>query len=89
MLKLEGANWVGDYRIEVMFSDGTGGVYDFAALLAKETALTVPLRDIQMFKCFFLELGALCWPNRLEFNPVSLHKNLQEAGKLRRISKAA
>ena len=51
--------------------------------------LTVPLRDALAFKRFFLELGALCWPNGLEFNPASLHKELHEAGKLRQIATAA
>ena len=89
MIKLVHASWTAEQKIAMAFSDGTEGVYDFAALLAKETALTVPLRDTQMFKRFFLELGALCWPNGLEFNAASLHRELQGAGKLRQISKAA
>lgn len=89
MIKLVHAGWVADSKIALAFSDGTEGVYDFATLLTRETVLTVPLRDVQMFKRFFLELGALCWPNGLEFNAASLHKELQDAGKLRQVSKAA
>lgn len=83
------ATWVADSKVALAFSDGTEGVYDFAVLLTKSTALTVPLRDEQAFKRFFLEMGALCWPNGLEFNGASLHKDLQEAGKLRQVARAA
>ena len=89
MIKVVHATWAGDSKVALAFSDGTEGVYDFAGLLAKETTLTQPLRDVEAFKRFFLELGALCWPNGLEFNGTSLHVDLQQLGALHQVATAA
>ncbi|MBA3772695.1 MAG: DUF2442 domain-containing protein [Ramlibacter sp.] len=83
MIKLVHATWVADSKVALAFSDGTEGTYDFADLLARDTALTRPLRNEDAFKGFFLELGALCWPNGLEFSGASLHQDLKRQGKLR------
>jgi len=83
MLKLVSAQWVGDSRISLAFSDGKQGIFDFEGLLSKEAALTVPLRNPQVFKRFFLELGALCWPNGMAFSASRLHRELDALGKLR------
>ena len=74
MIKVVHAQWAGDRKVALAFSDGSDGVYDFASLLSKDTALTQPLRNEDMFKRLFLELGALCWPNGLEFSASKLHR---------------
>jgi Protein of unknown function (DUF2442) len=75
--------------VALAFSDGSDGVYDFASLLSIDTALTQPLRNAEMFKRFFLELGALCWPNGLEFSASKLHNELAASGSLLHSEKAA
>ena len=85
MIKLVHAKWVAGSKLALAFSDCTGGTYDFADLLAKDTVLTRPLRKEDAFKGFFLELGALCWPNGLEFSGASLHQDLKQQGKLRQV----
>ncbi|UYM18526.1 DUF2442 domain-containing protein [Endozoicomonas euniceicola] len=82
MIKLNKAKWLGSQEIRLSFSDGSYGVMDFSPILAKKTPMTLPLEDEQYFCRFFLELGALCWPNGLEFSPTSLHEKLDKAGKL-------
>jgi hypothetical protein len=89
MIKIVQATWAGDTKVALVFSDNTEGVYDFAGLLAKDTVLTRPLRDVESFKRFFLELGALCWPHGLEFSGASLHEDLQQAGLLRQVATTA
>ena len=83
MIKLVHAQWVKDFEIALEFSDGSDGVYDFAQVLMRETALTLPLRRAGEFQRFFLELGALCWPHGLEFSGTSLRLDLLSARKLR------
>jgi hypothetical protein len=89
MIKLVHAKWVGDSKLSLAFSDGSQGVYDFDTLLAKNTELTLPLKDTVAFQRFFLELGALCWPNGLEFSASKLHNELAAAGALLNAEHAA
>jgi len=42
-----------------------------APILERDTVLTRPLRDPAYFSSFYLELGALAWPNGLEFSPAA------------------
>ena len=88
MVKVVRATWAGDSKVALVFSDGTQGTYDFTELLARDTVLTRPLRDEATFKQFFLELGALCWPNGLEFSAASLHGDLKQQGRLRHAATA-
>jgi hypothetical protein len=89
MIKLVHAKWVGDSKLSLAFSDGSQGIYDFDALLAKNTVLTLPLKNPALFQRFFLELGALCWPNGLEFSASKLHSELAAAGALLNAEHAA
>jgi len=82
MIKIIKAEPLNASQLRLTFSDGTQGDYDFAPLLARDTVLTRPLRDPDIFAGFFLELGALCWKNGLELSPAALHRELREAGKL-------
>ena len=89
MIKLIHVSLAGHSKLALTFSDGSEGVYDFTALLSRDTVLTIPLRQAQAFARFFLELGALCWPNGLEFNAMSLHAEMTQAGLLRQVAHAA
>lgn len=84
MIKITGATRVRDKVVNLEFSDGTQGSFDFSELLSKQTPLTIPLQAEEEFQRFFLELGALCWPNGLEFSAGSLHQRLDRAGALSR-----
>lgn len=84
MIKITKATYVLDHIIELRFSDGSTGKHDFAPLLERRTSLTEPLLDPGQFQRFFLDLGALCWPNGLELSPSSLHEKMSQAGELSR-----
>lgn len=83
MIKLVSAKILGARALRLTFSDGSEGDFDFAPVLARETVLTRPLEQPEYFDKYFLELGALCWPNGLEFSARSLHEKLKVAGALR------
>ena len=89
MTKIVHATHRHDHVLEIEFSDGSVGDYDLAPLLAKDTELTRPLLDPVYLKRFFLDLGALCWPNGLELSPLAIHQRLEKAGALRRASRVA
>ena len=89
MIKLTAVEPKDSYQLLLHFSDGASGVYDFAPFIAADTEMTAPLRDPDFFAHYFIELGALAWPNGLDFSAGSLHQRLQNAGKLQRSIKTA
>lgn len=89
MIKIIKAVYIEKKMIRLWFSDQSYGDYDLKPLIDRQTEMVVPLQNENYFSQFFLELGALCWKNGLELSPGSLHKKLQEQGKLRTGQKAA
>ncbi len=90
MIKLMQVEYRCDYTIYCEFSDGMAGMHDLQGLLtSSDTPLTVPLRDFVNFRKFFLRSGALCWSNGLELDPQALYWELEKAGMLISIQKAA
>ena len=83
MLKIRSAEYRGERVIRVTFSDGTWGDYDLRELVARGGEMVAPLADRQYFQGFFLELGALCWPNGLEFSATGIRIRLSDRGALR------
>jgi hypothetical protein len=83
MIKLVAASVLHDRVLRLTFSDGSEGDLDFAPILVRDTVLTRPLSTAEYFATFFLELGALCWSNGLEFSARSLHEKLKQLGALR------
>lgn len=79
----------GDYRLLLRFSDGTAGIYDFATFIEANTEITAPLRDHHSLAQYYIELGALAWPNGFDLSAESLHRRLHEARTLHRDAEAA
>jgi hypothetical protein len=89
MTKIVRAEHRHGYTIEVEFSDGSIGDYDLATTLARDSSLTRTLKDPEQFKRFFIDLGALCWPNGFELSPQAIYQRLRDSGGLRRSSQVA
>lgn len=89
MIKIVEAKGLHEYVIHIVFSDGSSGDYDVGPLLKRSTALTTPLRDRDQFNRFFLELGALCWPNGFELSAGAIRNELIDQHKLLEPTKAA
>lgn len=76
MIKILEATAVAPYQILLEFSDGTQRVWSAENLLATRTGtLLEPLRDTNYFQRFFLDAGALCWANGLEFSPERIYED--------------
>lgn len=82
MIKIVEATVVRGSTLRLEFSDGRAGDLDIPAFLARDTSLTRPLREPEYFRRFFLELGALCWPNGLELSAGSLYRAIEQRGAL-------
>lgn len=72
----------GGYQLALRFFDGAFGVFDFTQFVDAGTPMTEPLRDPAFFARHYIELGALAWPNGLDFSAGSLYRRLQETGRL-------
>ncbi|MBP8018726.1 MAG: DUF2442 domain-containing protein [Hylemonella sp.] len=78
MIKLLNARRVDTFKLEIDFSDHTQGVFDAATYLASRSGpLLEKLRDEVYFARFFIDAGALCWPNGLELSPAKVHELAQ------------
>lgn len=89
MIKIVGAKPVRDRVLRLEFSDGSSGDYDLAPLVARGTSLTSMLADEAYFRRFFLELGALSWPNGFELAPAAIHRQLKDRGSLKSSARVA
>ncbi|TRX01600.1 DUF2442 domain-containing protein [Candidatus Methylobacter oryzae] len=75
MIKILHATLITPYEIQLDFSDETRGIWNAETLLKeRKGTLLEPLRDADYFQRFFIDAGALCWPNGLEFSPERLYE---------------
>ena len=88
MIDVVGLRKIDGFRLELEFSDGTVGVYDFASLSERTGPMVEPLKDQAYFAKVFIEDGALTWPNGYDWDPIALHDEMKAAGLLRRADAA-
>lgn len=75
MIKILCAHYLGHFQIELTFSTHERGVFDGKKLLKKQGPLLTPLNDENFFQRFFIDAGALAWPNGLELAPSRLYED--------------
>jgi hypothetical protein len=63
---------VDNYRIQLIFNDGTSGTVDFMNWL--EVPVFQPLLDVAYFRRFFLDGGSVSWPNGADIAPETLYE---------------
>jgi hypothetical protein len=85
MIDVIGVRSLGDYKLEIEFSDDTIGVRDFSDVLQKTGPMAEPLKDTVYFQRVFIEDGALTWPNGYDWDPIALHDEMKQAKLLRRV----
>ena len=75
VIKVLNAHLADAFKLALDFSDHTHGVFDANAYLASRSVpLLDKLRDPAYFNRFFIDAGALCWPNGLEISPARLRE---------------
>lgn len=65
---------LGEYRLHLVFDDGTEGDVDVARLV-RFHGVFEPLRDVRQFKEVFVdpEGGTIAWPNGADLDPIVLY----------------
>jgi len=68
-------DYVKDYKIKLVFEDGTSGIVDLKKIIEKGGVFT-ELNDQNKFKLFFIheELKVLTWNNDIDIAPETLYK---------------
>jgi uncharacterized protein DUF2442 len=65
------------FVIRITFNDGTEGSVDFEDWL--EGPIFQPLLDQTFFRRFFIESGALTWPNGADIAPETLYERAKSS----------
>lgn len=73
-MRIKNAEYVGGYKINLLFNDGITKVVDFKQFLSTKRKLLLPLSDLDYFKSFCLDEITICWPNGLDFSPDVLYE---------------
>lgn len=84
IVKIVSVKHVGEFRLHLRFSDGTEGEQDFSDIVAQNGPMMAPLKDPAFFAQVFLEAGVLTWPNGFDLDSIAPHREMREAGLLRR-----
>ena len=71
-----------NYKIEVLFADGTSGIADLAPRLSQGPLADGfdPLCDEKIFSQAFLEHGALTWPGGIDLAPDAMYQRIRSSG---------
>ena len=66
---------LGEYRLELHFTDGTVGKLDFRERIVGRGGVFVPLQDVRFFGQVQVdqEAGTIVWPNGVDFCPDVLY----------------
>ncbi len=76
------------YRLDIAFSDGSGGIADLSEITLSKGEMARPLADEAFFAQVFLEMGAPTWPNGYDADPTNVRMKLEAAGQLQVTSAA-
>ena len=71
------AEYRGEYRIHLTFSDGLEDTVDFSQWF--DGPVFEPLKDPEYFQRFFLEGGTVVWPNGADVAPETLYDRVRSA----------
>jgi hypothetical protein len=66
---------LGDYRLELLFTDGVKGELDFRERVVGRGGVFQPLESVEFFKKVEVdpEAGVLVWPNQVDLCPDVLY----------------
>ena len=72
LISVTEATYHSGHRLRLRFSDGRQKTVDFTPWLRGE--IFKPLRDVKVFKTFFIGGGTVCWPNGADVAPETLYE---------------
>lgn len=81
-LKVTAIRAVVPFRLQVTFSDGSGGTFDAARMIGERGEGTEPLRERRYFGRVELANGTPTWPNYFTLSPDWLREEMERQGEL-------
>lgn len=70
-----------DYKLEVMFIDGTHGLVEMKQMIMDiEAGVFASLRDINTFNRVHLEYGVTTWPGEIDLAPDAMYDEIKSNG---------
>ena len=72
-MRVKQAQYIEDYKIKIIFSNGVTKFVDFAQFLKGAKHVFLPLRNVDYFKEFQVDDITLTWPNGADFDPELLY----------------
>lgn len=83
MVTVVGVRSLGEFKLELEFSDGMIGIRDFASHIETSDQFTKFPKDIDSFGRVITENGTLRWPDGSAWDADVLHKEMEADGLLR------
>jgi hypothetical protein len=76
LIRIKSVEYLCDYKLKILFSDGKTKVIDFASWLREKSEYLLPLCDIRYFKKVQMDEFnyTICWPNGADFCPDVLYE---------------
>lgn len=67
LLEITDVQYLGSYRVRLIFNDGRVGMADLHALInASPSSIFAAFADETFVRQFFLKHGTLCWPDEID-----------------------
>ncbi len=70
------------HKLDIAFSDGSFGVFDFSDIKKSKGVMALPLHEDAFFARVFLEMGTPTWPNGYDADPSNIRLKLETVGAL-------
>lgn len=80
LLTITNAKYLGDYRIEAVFSNGVVKLLDFSPIITRSKGIVKKLADKDFFRNFSLDPFTIDWNNEIGFDPQDLYEQGQTIG---------
>ena len=70
-----------DFKLSVVFVDGTTGTVDLNGLIFSEKAgVFSVLQDISIFNDVYINYGVVTWPGELDLAPDAMYEAIKQSG---------
>ena len=75
---VKSVRYLHDYQLELTFTDGVSRRIDFASWIVGQGGVMAPLEDKSFFAQVSVnpDIGALVWPNDVDFDPEVLYSHV-------------
>lgn len=70
-----------DYKLSVVFVDGTtGSVSMKTRIFSNQAGVFAALQDVKLFNSVYLEYGVVTWPGELDLAPDAMYDEIKQHG---------